>query len=133
MSTRRLYILKQTCSFPLQVCLIMYNLLVNTRCHWLKFVKSLLFCFRDILNVILVVSYVYHMSISWGRLYHFKYFKGCLPQILLGPFLNILTHLYLFVCVCFVYFRYVWVCISLTLRVNYNNYCIFHYAVLIKN
>ena len=23
------------------------------------------------------------------RPYHFKYFKGCLPQILLGPFLNI--------------------------------------------
>ena len=24
---------------------------------------------------------------------HFKFFKGCLPQILLGPFLNTLTHL----------------------------------------
>ena len=24
---------------------------------------------------------------------HFKFFKGCLPQILLGPFLNILTHM----------------------------------------
>ena len=28
-----------------------------------------------------------------GRPYHFKLFKGCLPQILLGPFLNTLTHL----------------------------------------
>ena len=25
--------------------------------------------------------------------YHLKYFKGCLPQILLGPFLNTLSHL----------------------------------------
>ena len=23
-----------------------------------------------------------------GRPYHFKFFKGCLPSILLGPFLN---------------------------------------------
>ena len=28
-----------------------------------------------------------------SRPYHFKFFKGCLPQILLGPFLNSLTHL----------------------------------------
>ena len=28
-----------------------------------------------------------------GRPYHLKFFKGCLPQILLGPFLNILTHM----------------------------------------
>ena len=28
-----------------------------------------------------------------GRSYHFKYFKGCLPQILLGPFLNTLTQM----------------------------------------
>ena len=25
--------------------------------------------------------------------YHFKIFEGCLPQILLGPFLNTLCHL----------------------------------------
>ena len=25
--------------------------------------------------------------------YHFKFFKGCLPQILLGPFLNTLTQM----------------------------------------
>ena len=25
--------------------------------------------------------------------YHFKFFKGCLPQVLLGPFLNILNHM----------------------------------------
>ena len=25
--------------------------------------------------------------------YHFKFFKGCLPQILLGPFLNTLTYI----------------------------------------
>ena len=28
-----------------------------------------------------------------GRPYHFKFFKGCLPQISLGPFLNTLSHL----------------------------------------
>ena len=28
-----------------------------------------------------------------SRPYHFKFFKGCLPQILLGPFLNSWTHL----------------------------------------
>ena len=26
-----------------------------------------------------------------GRPYHFNFFKGCLPQLLLGPFLNTLT------------------------------------------
>ena len=26
-------------------------------------------------------------------LYYFKFFKGCLPQILLGPFLNALCYL----------------------------------------
>ena len=28
-----------------------------------------------------------------GRPYPFKFFKGCLPQILLGPFLNTLSHI----------------------------------------
>ena len=28
-----------------------------------------------------------------GRPYHFKVFKSCLPQILIDPFLNTLTHL----------------------------------------
>ena len=27
------------------------------------------------------------------RPYHFKFFNGCLPQVLLGPFLNILTQM----------------------------------------
>ena len=29
---------------------------------------------------------------AYGRPYHFIFFKGCLPQILLGSFLNTLTH-----------------------------------------
>ena len=29
-----------------------------------------------------------------GRPHHFKFFKDCLPQIVLGPFLNILTHIF---------------------------------------
>ena len=28
-----------------------------------------------------------------SRLYHFKFFSGCLPQILLGPFLDTLSHI----------------------------------------
>ena len=28
-----------------------------------------------------------------GRPYPFNFFKGCLPQILLGPFLNTLSHI----------------------------------------
>ena len=30
-----------------------------------------------------------------NRTYHFKFFKGCLPQILLGIFLNTFSHLFL--------------------------------------
>ena len=30
-----------------------------------------------------------------GRPYHFKFFKDCLPKILLEPFLNSLTHIFL--------------------------------------
>ena len=32
-------------------------------------------------------------QVKWSA-YHFKLFKGCLSQILLGPFLNTLTHLF---------------------------------------
>ena len=31
-----------------------------------------------------------------GRPHHYKFFKGCIPQVLLGPFLNTLTHLLVF-------------------------------------
>ena len=31
----------------------------------------------------------------WNLWQHFKFSKGCLPQILLGPFLNTLTYLFL--------------------------------------
>ena len=31
-------------------------------------------------------------KLGLGRPYHFKFFKGYLPQILLGPFFNTLTH-----------------------------------------
>ena len=33
------------------------------------------------------------IMVSLNRPYHFKFFKGCLPQVLLGPFLNSLTHI----------------------------------------
>ena len=29
----------------------------------------------------------------FNKLYHFKFFKGCISQILLGPFLNTLFHI----------------------------------------
>ena len=29
-----------------------------------------------------------------SRPYRFKFFKGCLPQIFLGPFLNTLSHIF---------------------------------------
>ena len=34
---------------------------------------------------------------SYSRLYQVKFFKGRLPQILLGPFLNTLTHMLLII------------------------------------
>ena len=30
---------------------------------------------------------------KWTKPYHLNIFKGCLPQILLGPFLNALTQM----------------------------------------
>ena len=36
---------------------------------------------------------VKYVEDSRGRPSHFKFFKSCLPQGLLGPFLNTLTHL----------------------------------------
>ena len=33
-------------------------------------------------------------NICLNRPYHFKFFKGCLPQILLGSFLNTLSYIY---------------------------------------
>ena len=40
----------------------------------------------------LIIICDYYM-VSLGRPYLFKFFKGCLPQILLGPFLNTLCHI----------------------------------------
>ena len=34
--------------------------------------------------------------VCWGKPYLFKFFKCCLPQTLLGPFLNTLSHILLF-------------------------------------
>ena len=38
------------------------------------------------------ILYGWPHMLCLSRPYHFKVFKGCLPQILLGPFLNTLTH-----------------------------------------
>ena len=39
----------------------------------------------------------YYATCGKGRLYHFKLFKGCFPQILFGPFLNTLTQMFLII------------------------------------
>ena len=44
-----------------------------------------------------------------SRPYHFKFFTGCLPQILLGPFMNTLTQLFclfLIPCKCVTYWNF---------------------------
>ena len=44
-----------------------------------------------------------------GRPYHFKIFKGCLPQILLGPFLNTMTHFSLCISsLTYLYYLHTW-------------------------
>ena len=41
------------------------------------------------------------MSLTLGIPYHFNFFKGCLPQILRGPFLNTLIQIFvLFIFAC---------------------------------
>ena len=32
-------------------------------------------------------------EVIWSASYHLRFFKGCLPQILFGTFLNTLTHI----------------------------------------
>ena len=40
------------------------------------------------------VKFVEWYGLPKHTIYHFEFFKGCLPQILLDPFLNTLTHVY---------------------------------------
>ena len=35
----------------------------------------------------------FYNMLCLSRPYHFKFFKGCLPQISIGPFLNTLSHM----------------------------------------
>ena len=44
-----------------------------------------------VINELICIKKLSFRSIS--RSYHFKFFKGCLPQILLDPFLNALTQI----------------------------------------
>ena len=46
-------------------------------------------------------------SVCLSRPYHFKFFKGCLPQIWLGPFLNTLSHIRFFWSRC--YSDWIWI------------------------
>ena len=55
------------------------------------------------MDIIYVCSYVFikiplphprKTDTYGGRPNHFKFVKGCLPQTLLGAFLNTLTHIY---------------------------------------
>ena len=45
------------------------------------------------LIMLYIILNIYVFVFKQRRPYHFKFFKGCLPQILLGPFLNTLTHI----------------------------------------
>ena len=44
-------------------------------------------------NYMVLYRILYGDMLCLGRPYHIKFFKGCLPQILLDPFLNTLTHI----------------------------------------
>ena len=46
----------------------------------------------------------------WYRQYPFKSFKGCLPQVLLGPLLNTLSQMYFFRVICWplLYLNHPW-------------------------
>ena len=56
--------------------------------------------YRDIRNM-LTYTVNWYLKLPWNdmtpfclsRSYHFEFFKGCLPQISLGQFLNALSHL----------------------------------------
>ena len=53
---------------------------------------------NNILNILIRTygirySKIWSDMVCWGRPYYFKFFKGGLPQILLGPFLNTLPHM----------------------------------------
>ena len=52
---------------------------------------------------------------KYSRMEQVKFFKGCLPQVLLGPFLNTLPHMY--ICVYFMCVVYVFLCICCRLIV----------------
>ena len=42
-----------------------------------------------------ILQKIWSDMVTLGRPYHFKFFKDCLLEILLGSFLNPLTHIWL--------------------------------------
>ena len=46
------------------------------------------------MKILVKDSRVEQVKFVEGRPCHFKFFKGCFPQIILGPFLNTLTHIF---------------------------------------
>ena len=58
---------------------------------------------------------------SLGRPYHFKFFKGCLPQILLGLFLNTLTHISLFKKIWMFFIRIVYTLVKLKIGLTVSS------------
>ena len=70
---------------------------LNTLCHLLAeshyFPKTLHHrCLTDVWFGFFCNNIWDRLIKSISRPYPFKFFKGCLPQILLGPFLNTLSH-----------------------------------------
>ena len=66
--------------------------------HWilfLKFLESQLWSRYSRMNEVkLVEDSHWSFMVCLGRPCHFKFFKGFLPQILLGSFLNTVVHIY---------------------------------------
>ena len=57
-------------------------------------------------------------GLTLSKLYHFKFFKGCLPQILLGPFLNTLIHI-ISIIICFSVFLFFYFCVLPEYRMKF--------------
>ena len=72
-------------------CLIKKYIIINI---WSQYLPPR-FC-----RFVLFSSVTYDWKICLSRTYLFRFFKGCLPQILLGPFLNTLSYIQLLFDLC---------------------------------
>ena len=85
-----------TCMWTFSVC-EEYKRYKNFECYFLVWVKVFKgepskICGRQPFKTLRRYSLL-RQTISLDRPYHFKFFKGCFSQVLLGLFLNTLIHL----------------------------------------